>query len=69
MALLAEKEAMSDIWRGKKVDMEDSGIPRVTVGSSRGSTASQPNILRTVYLPNEKVGQIQTENDRINAQI
>lgn len=56
MALLAEQEAMSDIWRGKQVDMEGNGVPRATVGSSRGAAGTQPNILRTVYLPNEKVG-------------
>ena len=69
MALLAEQENMSDIWRGKQVDAADEGKPRVTVASARSSASSQPNVLRTVYLPNEQVGQIQNENDRLNAQI
>ena len=56
MALLAEKEGMSDIWRGNsnQVDMEGAnGVPKINVASARSSQASQPNILRTVYLPNE----------------
>lgn len=69
MGLLAEKEAMSDIWRGKQVDMEGNGVQRATIGSSRSATGTQPNILRTVYLPNEKVGQIQSHNDRLNGEI
>ena len=67
MANIAEQENMSDIWRGTgKVETEGSEagtIPRVTVASARSSQASQPNILRTVYLPNEQVGQLKTSND------
>ena len=70
MALLAEQENMSDIWRGnKQVDTNSNGMPRVTVASARSSTTSQPNVLRTVYLPNEQVGQIKNENDHLNNQI
>mgnify|MGYP001267218587 CR=1 FL=1 len=54
---LAEQENMSDIWRGqggvKTLETEGSEMPRVTIASARSSQASQPNILRTVYLPNE----------------
>ena len=28
-----------------------------------------PNILRTVYMPNDKIGQIKSETDKLNAQI
>jgi len=72
MALTAEQEGLSDIWRGgKQVDMasNSSSVQKAVVGSARGSQASQPNVLRTVYLPNEKVGQIKNENDRLNMQI
>lgn len=30
---------------------------------------TNPNVLRTVYLPNEQVGQIQSENNLLNSQI
>ena len=60
---------MSDIWRSKEVNI-GGGVPRVTVASASGTGPNtQPNVLRTVYMPNEKVGQIQTENDRLNGQI
>lgn len=65
---------MSDIWRGggaagKSVAVETEGsdaMPRVTVASARSSQASQPNILRTVYLPNEQVGQLKTSNEHLD---
>ena len=79
---VAEQEKMSDIWRGTttnnadatsknggvpRVDTEGSeAMPRVTVASARSSQASQPNILRTVYLPNEQVGQLKTSNEHLD---
>ena len=74
MANLAEQENMSDIWRGggatgKSAVVETEGseaMPRVTVASARSSQASQPNILRTVYLPNEQVGQLKTSNEHLD---
>lgn len=79
---VAEQEKMSDIWRGTtnadatskngvpRVDTEGSeAMPRVTVASARSSQASQPNILRTVYLPNEQVGQLKTNNEYLDRQI
>lgn len=68
---------MSDIWRGggatgKSAVVETEGseaMPRVTVASARSSQASQPNILRTVYLPNEQVGQLKTSNEHLDRQI
>ena len=77
MANIAEQENMSDIWRGgaatgkSAFDTEGSEatMPRVTVASARSSQASQPNILRTVYLPNEQVGQLKTSNEQLNREI
>ena len=63
---------MSDIWRGTSKTVETEGseqMPRVTIASCRSSQASQPNVLRTVYLPNEKVGQMKSGNDHLNKQI
>ena len=70
MALLAEQEGMSGILRSaRSVEMGGAGMPRVTVASSRGSETSNPNVLRTVYLPNEQVGHLKSENDTLNRQI
>lgn len=78
MANLAEQENMSDIWRGgatgvkSAVDTEggsEAAMPRVTIASARSSQASQPNILRTVYLPNEQVGNLKTSNEQLNREI
>ena len=70
MANIAEQENMSDIWRGganKTLETDGSEqMPRVTIASGRSSQASQPNVLRTVYLPNEKVGQMKSGNDHLN---
>lgn len=48
--------------------MKGSGVPRMTVAKA-AEKASQPNILRTIHLPNEKVGKIRAETDRLNDQI
>ena len=44
-------------------------MPKVAIGSARSIASTQPNILRTVYLPNEQVGRVKTENDELNNQI
>lgn len=76
MANLAEQEGMSDIWRGNSennnqvVNGGANGVSRANVASSaRSSQASQPNILRTVYLPNDQVSNIKSGNDQLNNQI
>jgi len=53
MHTLAEEEGMSNFLQ---TGGPNDNMPRVTIASSRGSEHSQPNVLRTVYLPNEKVG-------------
>lgn len=68
--LQAQRQVMEGLWSNKKVDMTKSGVPRVTVAQGNApSVPSNPNILRTVYLPNEKVNGIKNESDRINMQI
>ena len=59
MNILAQEEGMSDFLStgGKQVDTASDGgkVPRIAIASAR-STDTQPNVLRTVYLPNEQVG-------------
>ena len=60
---------MSDIWRGSNKSAQGTDdMPKITVASARSSQTanSQPNILRTVYLPNEQVGQLKTSNEQLN---
>jgi len=50
--------------------MSKAGVPRVTVPvGAAPNVPSQPNVLRMVYMPNEKMGKIKDETDQINAQI
>ena len=53
MNVLAEEEGMSQFVTERTVDADGKPVPRVMVASSRGSETSAPNVLRTVYLPNE----------------
>lgn len=68
MSWTAEQESLQEIWKTKSVDMNKSGVPRISVANTTAGS-SNPNILRTVYLPNEKVGQLRTENDKLEAAI
>jgi hypothetical protein len=63
--LAADQESLKDLWKSKTIEA-GHGVPRVSVLQAN-STASYPNILRTVHLPNEKVGQIRGENNNLNA--
>lgn len=65
MQVQAEKEGMESFLNDKRVDAQGKKVPL----SNRSSQTTQPNILRTVYLPNEQVGQIKTDNDKLNSQI
>ena len=68
MGWTAEQESLQELWKTKSVDMNKSGVPRISIqNTTAGST--NPNILRTVYLPNEKVGQIRSENDKLESTI
>ena len=69
MHMQAESEGMSQFMTERSVDSDGKKMPRVMVASSRGSDAQAPNVLRTVYLPNEQVGKIKNENDKLNDQI
>lgn len=68
MGWTAEQESLQELWKTKSVDMNKSGVPRVSVANTTAGS-SNPNILRTVYLPNEKVGQLRTENDKLEGAI
>ena len=68
MGCTAEQESLQELWKTKSVDMNKSGVPRISVQNTMTGSAN-PNILRTVYLPNEKVGQIRGENDRLESSI
>ena len=58
---------MAGLLKDKKVDMSKSGVPRVNVANGTApAVPSNPNILRMVYLPNEQVGKIKNDNDKIN---
>lgn len=67
MGWTAEKESLQELWKSKQVEVQ-GGVPRVSVQKA-AQKAAQPNILRTVYLPNENVGKINKENDALNGQI
>ena len=55
---------MEGLLRNKKVDMSKSGVPKVNVPQGTApAVPNNPNVLRMVYLPNEKVGKIKNEND------
>jgi|LauGreDrversion4_2_1035121.scaffolds.fasta_scaffold280091_1 hypothetical protein len=47
--MLAKEEQERDLWKHKRVSTA-TGVARVKVGLPSG----QPNILRTVYMPNEQ---------------
>ena len=71
MNLLAEEEGVSNLLTDERQVSTASGkVPKIAVGgvpsSSRSANLTQPNVLRTVYLPNEQVGAIKSENDKLN---
>ena len=47
--ILAKEEQERDLWKHKRVSTA-TGIARAKVGLPSG----QPNILRTIYMPNEQ---------------
>ena len=68
--LQAQKQVMEGLLQNKKVDMTKSRVPSVQVANGHAPTVpGNPNVLRMVYLPNDKVGAIKNENDRIDQQI
>ena len=66
MGWTAEQESLQELWKTKSVEM--GGVPRISVANTTVGS-SNPNILRTVYLPNDKVGQLRSENDKLEATI
>ena len=64
----AEQESLQELYKGKQVDTKNGAVPRISIANTTAG-ASNPNILRTVYLPNEKVGQIRSESDRLESTI
>ncbi len=58
-------DIISNATRVVDTASDQSQVPRIAVASAR-STDTQPNVLRTVYLPNEQVGKIKSENDNLN---
>ena len=68
MGWTAEQESLQELWKTKSVDMNKSGVPRISVQNTTAGS-SNPNILRTVYLPSEKVGALRQENDKFESQI
>ena len=66
MGWTAEQESLQELWKTKSVEM--GGVPRISIANTTAGS-SNPNILRTVYLPNDKVGQLRSENDKLEATI
>jgi hypothetical protein len=60
----AAQERNTELWKVKQIE-EGKGVPRQAALQAQ-IAKSFPNILRTVHLPNEKVGQIRTEIDKLN---
>ena len=62
--ILAKEEQERDLWKHKRVSTA-TGIAKAKVGLPTG----QPNILRTVYMPNEQATSAQKEANKLNQQI
>lgn len=58
---LAEEEQLRDVFKHKRV-CTTSGVSRATVG-----VPGEPNILRTIHMPNDQASAVQSETSRLTA--
>ena len=54
---------MRDVFKHKRVET-GKGITKATVG-----VPGEPNILRTIHMPNEQASNVQSETQKLQAQI
>ena len=60
---LAEEEQIRDVFKHKRVEL-GHGVTKAKVG-----TKGDPNILRTIHMPNDQATQAESESARLTAQI